>query len=174
MNQKYFKILLAVALLLGTTAYSQSLYSKGALEGLDIISEVLVEDLDTDLKNDGLDEKFIKTIIELKLRLAGISVGYGDIHNGLSSKSTISLPVLNIGITSLKNNSLNIYAMSIILMLREDVKLQYADNKVVRATIWQTSITSVKPASKVKEIEDTIRNLCDIFINDYLNENPKR
>ncbi len=174
MNQKYFKILIALTLLLGSPDYAQSVYSKGALEGLDIISEVLVEDLDTDLKNDGLEEKFIKTIIELKLRLAGITVGYGDINKGLNTKSTISLPVLNIGITSLKNNSLNLYALSIILMLREDVKLQYADNKIVRATIWQASITSVKPASKVKEIEDTIRNLCDIFINDYLNENPKR
>lgn len=47
-------------------------------------------------------------------------------------------------------------------------------NKEVRATIWQMSTLAVKPVSKIEDVEDIIRDICDIFVNDYLNENPKK
>lgn len=169
-KMKFTKYLIMLCLcIIFNDISSQSLYTKGALRGLTKISKVSVTDIKTDLENDGLSTKFLKTTIEVKLTLAGIDISGNYIN---ASKNKSSNPELYLAINSIKNSVLDIYALDIDLMLIENVK-QFRNENEIRSTIWNVNTVVLTPANQINGCIQSVKDLCDIFINDYYKENQK-
>jgi hypothetical protein len=131
---------------------------------------VLVEDLHPDIQQDGLEKNTIQTDVELKLRLAGIKV--------VPIKEVARTPggqYLYVNVNSLRMEGLPLYAISVELELQQSVWLaREPKTNLPGATTWQISRVGGVGKAAVSSMRDTIKDLVDGFVNDYLAANPPK
>jgi len=173
MNNGFFLSIFFLIISANSYTTAQSFYTEGVLEDLDFITGVSVGKIDQQLKDDGLDTEFLETAVALKLIDAGINVDITGTGENNNYKSVVSSPELVIVINSVKDDVYNLYILAVNLVLLEDVKLLRSD-KTVRSATWQAGISAIIPADKTSKIKQPLKELCDIFINDYLKENPEQ
>ncbi len=113
----------------------------------------------------GLDQSQLRTDIELKLRLAGISV--------VTASGTTPYLYLNINCIE---TSVRGVACSIDVRLSENVSLIHRtapDTSI--ATTWEMGTLISTPQSGASDyVRQSMKNLVDVFLNDYLSVNPRR
>ena len=127
---------------------------------------VLIEDLDTEIKQDGLTDSQLRTDTELRLRMAGIRV--------LSLEEayvTPGRPWLLVNVNILKLRYIPTYVYNISVEFYQNVSLLRASNIRIPACTWDSSILGMNP--KLEAIRSTTKKLVDRFINAYLSVNPK-
>jgi len=130
---------------------------------------VVVEDFDLDAKEAGLTEEKIRADVELKLRLAGIKVL--SVEEGLATKSKAFLYV---DVTTVKEKLHQEYAGSVEVSLRERVYLARDPETITLAATWDKIGIGLGSSDIAKrKIRESIKDLVDEFINDYLAANPK-
>jgi hypothetical protein len=133
--------------------------SRATLKGITSVF-VVVENLDDDAKKIGLTEESIKTDVELKLVLAGMSVA----TKGFEVPGNTYLYV-NVGV-------LPRVAASIQVELNQNVLQQRNGEPAFGATTWSLhgEITNPTP----QRIRDFIKELVDQFLNAWLSVNSKK
>ncbi|GAI14126.1 unnamed protein product [marine sediment metagenome] len=131
---------------------------------------VVIETLKPEIEADGLEESQIQTDVELKLRLAGIKV--------LTEEEMFKepgMPYLCVNVNAFKNDILRIYAYNISIELGQLVYLERDIGIGIKhyGITWEISVIGVIREKNVDSIRDSVKNLIDKFINDYLSVNPK-
>lgn len=136
---------------------------------------VFVEEIDPEAVKDGLSKEKIKTDVESRLREAGIKVV--PVEKCLNLPTS---PYLNIVINTVKFVSGLEYVYGTSVQLKQVVSLDRGKEvKPRKALLWATTweknegveITWVKDLAE--NVREHIDNKVDIFIRDYLVENPK-
>jgi len=163
--ERFIKIfsIVVVILLLSSGVMTQT-SRKETLKGLKGF-DVLVEELNSDIEKDGLHRSSIQTDVELKLRMAGIKVLTEE--EGKREDT-----YLYIRVSSVKYKD-SMYSYRIGVEFCQYVYL-YRDTDIhCYATTWRIGKIGLLGVNRVKEIRDTIKDMIDQFINDYLAVNQK-
>ncbi len=168
MKKIIVKILVAVFIFCVFPSLSfASLRDKEVLRGLSGASVEIM--FGGDSNNIGLNETQIRTDVELKLRLAGITVyEQGKTWNDPNKAE------LAVTITVACMPDVIFCATSTDLSLKQAVSL--LSNPVVATGVftWGSARVGLKnKASIVESIREDIKDLLDMFLNDYLSVNPK-
>lgn len=148
--------------LLGYSADKNELESLKALKGL----SVLVEGLPFGVEERGqLTSAQIQTDVELKLRLAGIKVIPKEELFGVPGS-----PCLYINVNILRKNT-GLTAFAVRAELSQQVTLRRNPKTQVWATTWTRGEVGTVGEGKLQQIRDSIKDVIDEFINDYLSVN---
>jgi hypothetical protein len=133
------------------------------LQGVEVAVEVFEPE---DIKY-GFNRQQYQTDVELRLRQYGIKV--------LSNEESLKMaqPYLYINVNPLISEKGGIAAVSIEISLRDIVVLVRNPTIMTSATTWKRNVTSIVGFNRFNEIRNKVRDLVDIFINDYLAANPK-
>jgi hypothetical protein len=161
------KIIFALTfiLVLETVAYPQKLQPRESLGGITSVS-VTVEKIDKDAERDGLSRDQVQTDVELRLRKANI-----QIREKTDSKFP-TYPQLYVIVNAVKSN-VGIYAFSVDVQVNDVANLTRKPPRLAIVTIWDAGTTGSVGASNVRKIRESISDVVDQFINDYLAANPK-
>jgi len=165
---KRYKLIILIVMVFSLIWTSSALGMFGkikpwTLKGVDGMF-VFLESLKPDLK--GLESK-IRTDVELKLRLAGIKI----------VEPKIGVPYIYINVNNLKkSNGGFFYSIScefkqgVLLARKYPGQVNLAEFSFP-ATTWDRSAIGF---GEVADIRALIKDLVDIFVNDYLSVNPKK
>ena len=160
---------LAFMLVHVSPALSDSPRRRATLAGLTGVG-VVVEAMDPDAEKDGLTTSTLRTEVELKLRQAAIRV-LTEAERAVAPGS----PFLYLRVATMKSDGVGLYAVDIDLELTQEVRLTRNPAIISLATTWSAPgwvvIIGSRNLSKVRE---TVRDVVDQFLNDYLAANPKR
>ena len=162
--QAAYKFLVIALLLFPPVAYADNLKQR-ALRGLGGV-EVLVETIDLEAGRLGLTEAQIQTDVELRLRKAGVRV-----LTEKESQETPGEPYLYVMINAFVDQTPTSVGFSIRVELMEQVTL--ARGFKARAAIWRTGAAGTVGTGNIRKIRESVGDLVDKFINDYLAANPK-
>lgn len=166
-NWLFISIIFPLLLLTSNLVYSEE--DKDELESLKGLKGVyvLVESIPSEIIEEKLTKEQIQTDVELKLRLAGIKVVPRE-----ERFSTPGWPTLYINVNAiLRKEGLVVY--NIHIQLEQSVYLKRATKTEITATTWSNGSIGFVGLGKMREIRDSIKDMVDIFINDYLSVNPK-
>ena len=173
----------AVMIAVAIAAAPQGSHSSGreSLRGLKQLC-VVVEDLGSDIQNDGLDRSAVQTDVEVKLRLAGIQVVTCQ-----EASKTPGGPLLVVNINSMLAKDLGLYAVNVELSFEQTVLLEHLEFRQdahvetnpdvwrIFATTWiDSGLLTVGKTRVSQAVRDSIRDKVDKFINDYLAVNPRK
>lgn len=124
---------------------------------------VVVEDIRPDAQSFGLNKEQIQNDIELKLRMSGIKIG-----------NQPPAPILYVRVNTFYLTSEDIFAVAIECKVRESVVLARDPSILGIATTWEKSQSgAVRSVDLVSEVRGTVKDLVEIFINDFLSVNPR-
>jgi hypothetical protein len=133
--------------------------------------QVLVEKLEKDVEQDGLEYSAVQTDVELKLQAAGIKALTQEEDNKADG-----MPFLYVKVGTLKLTGLPNYIYVIEVNLEENVLLIRGKNLrvVTGCTTWKAQgIFGVIGSPDVRSLRDNIKDKVDSFINDWMKANPK-
>jgi len=142
--------------------FSQKSYIVEALQGMDTLRVKVV--LQPDMEQAGLREKRIQTVVEIKLRQAGIKVKSEDERNSPQEN------FLYIQVNSLKTDE-SFFATNITTALLQNAILERNKSKTILATVWETSNIGTVSIAKAGMLIEQISEQVDEFINDWLKAN---
>jgi hypothetical protein len=141
------------------------IYGKETLRGLQGVY-VLIENMTTDAEKNGLTTQQLQTDVELKLRQNGIKVlSQSELH------STDGNPYLYVMVNYQIRNDIAIFSIS--LELHQEILLVRDSTKDCLATTWHKGATGGAGINNIQFIREHVKDLVDMFINDYLAVNPK-
>ena len=143
---------------------SHNIESLRGIEGV----MVAVEDLKTDITEDGLSIEKIQTDVELKLRLAGITV-----LNETGWLKERGQPYLYVNVNSNKNKKAGMYSFNISVNVRQNVIVARNPDVLISADTWHAEHVGYINVKNAAGLRDLIKDVVDIFINDYLAVNTK-
>lgn len=123
---------------------------------------MLVESLPDGAKKLDLSEQTIQTDVELKLRLAGLTVIRIEESDKVAGSPYI---YVNVNLTD------DADAASVMVDLNQDATLSRNSESVIGATTWQHGSLISHPTRE--GIRGKIKDLVDEFLNDWLAVNPK-
>ena len=120
----------------------------------------------------GLDTSRLRTVTELRLRTAGLEVVPVD------PSAILRVPVLGVNVTAIATSQYNGralgYAYSTNVKLSGAGRLM-ADSAVLgELVLWQAGRINSTPTDLAGDVEKTVDDLLDRFLNDWLAANPKR
>jgi len=125
---------------------------------------VIIEDLKPEVEQNGLTTSAIQIDVELKLRQAGIPVLAGGASN----------PFLHISVNVFPSTSA-IWPDTILVELRQSVSLTRDPSITVPlAATWDVGVFGEVPKLNVRDLRNSVKDIVDQFINDYLTANPKK
>ena len=154
--------LAVVFLLLPDISHSLTL-EQMPLSGLKAIF-VSVADINPEVERLGLTKNQIKTDVELRLRKAGVRV--------LTEKEWLGTPAMPyIAVMVNVVISGDHYACSGTVALKEAVTLDNGFKTI--GAIWDTGYTGAGRKENIRKIRESVGDLVDKFINDFLAANPK-
>jgi hypothetical protein len=160
-------ILVGLIILGYAEVWGASKFERPSLRGLKGFN-VIVEKLNPDLEEDGLIGEQLLTDIELQLRKAGIKVLTRE-----EALKAVSISFLYVYIEAYKGKS-NLYCSHISVSFTQGVLLERDPSIRTLARTWEQSTAGRCGESVIKNcIRDGLRDVIDVFINDYLAENPK-
>lgn len=171
--EKWVKIIMLTVLVSALTL-SYPLFAingksnQATLRGLKGIG-VLVEHLSPELEKQGLTKSQLQMDIESKLEMAGIKV--------LTKAEVFRTPgephlYINVNVNMAKTES-DIYPYSIDILLIQQVSLLRDPNLTTFAVTWSKGGVGSIAKPIVSQLQDYVKELVDIFIKAYLEENPK-
>lgn len=135
-------------------AKAQTNPDRETLVGLRAV-RVIVEELRPEFEQAGVAKEQVQTDVELRLRKAGIRViDFGSTY-------------LYININSIRDGDYS-SAYSIDVQLNQPVLLERDKSISCIATTWDRGTIEVIPNSRLQTIRDSVGNLVDMFINDFL------
>jgi len=160
-------ILVCAGGLLAASKLKDVVEQRDVLVGLQGVC-VRVETLINEAKDVGSMNELTQTDIELKLRRAGIKVLSRE--EQLAAKWT---PCLYINVNTLKWKDGGIIGFSIAVSLNERVFLERDPNILTIAETWSVNNVRGAGSDNRKGVRESVKDLVDKFINDYLAANPK-
>ncbi len=164
---KVLMILFLFTMVCVSDVYAPSKYEIESLRGIKGI-HVVIESLNPDIEKDGLRIENIQTDVELKLRLAGFKV--------LTEKEWLNEPgepYLYVNVNSMKHE-IGTHVFKVDIGLIQTVHLKRDTKIFLQATTWSSGIIGyVEKEKGVNYVRDSVKDLMDEFINDYLSVNPK-
>lgn len=170
-----FHLCVSIAIVLGPLPIcAQTDFDRATLAGLNGVYPLLLFTFDGTMV--GLNKTSLQTLLELRLRAAGIPVltkdqmmeapGYPELD-----LSIIIIPDKTVG------GTLRGYAYAVSLQLLQSISLRRNPEIVhVEGSTWQTGMyvgTSATDDS-ASHIREMVTELVDRFANDYLTMNPRR
>lgn len=138
------------------------------LQGLNSIG-VLVEKLPSEVEKGGLIRNQLQSEVELKLRNAGIRVLTREECSHTPGEPYLYINI-NINITKTESE---IYPYNIDAMFIQKVSLLRNPKKISYAVTWSTGGIGSIHKQLLSQLRDSVNDIVDIFIKNYLNENPK-
>ena len=142
-------------------------YKRDALKGLEGVY-VLIEPIRSEAQEDGLTEVLLQTDVELQLRKAGIKVLTKE-----ECFKTPGAPYLYINVNTVKFKNLELYSFNIKIELTQYIQLERNPSITIPADTWSVGMVGSVVASQMKSfVRESLGNLVDKFINDYLVVNP--
>lgn len=178
MNRKALSVLALLVTLLTMTSRSQGVqsdivittpFSSGSLRGLTALY-VSVEALDPHIEEDGLHREDIQNDVELLLRQSGIKV-----VDSTGIRKFPGRPTLYINLGSCRNRNIPLYAYTVNPYLEQNVFLQRdLRTMVVSVITWRSpGRIGMCTGQSVRAIRDIVKDEVSVFINAYLEANPK-
>ena len=171
--QKYLVFLMTIVfswLLLGSAVFAlDNKLNRHSLYGLKEIS-VLIE-LPSGLRDTPLSERQIRNDVEVKLRSAGIKVGFME-----ESVDFASRPCLYVRVSSIKPQSgfPCIVPFYVNISLYQEVYLKRDPSIALTGETWSAGEVVLSETQRASSfIRGNIQELMDSFINAYLSVNPK-
>jgi len=143
----------------------QSENEKKSLKGITKLA-VLVEYIFPEIERDVIKRSTIQTEVELKLRMAGIKVIKPLDNNFIEGN-----PYIHVYPHILKLDEVH-YAFKNSVELKQSVKI-FRNDEFITATTWENGSLGLAAKPQLNVIRDNIKDLVDVFINDYLEMNPK-
>ena len=130
-----------------------------------------VNELSLEVERDGLTQVQIQRDVELKFRIAGINI----LHR-TEEWADPRVPGLYINVSTYRTSGMPLYAFSISIEFKQIVLLNTIppDDIGVLVITWIDGMTGAVGSDKVSLIRYYIKELVDVFINDYLRMNPKK
>jgi hypothetical protein len=144
---------------------SQEVYQRTSLRGLNGV-HVLVADLDTEDEIYGLDTALIRKDIDDMLRAAGINVLTRE-----EAMRTPGIPCLYVNVDTMKGSD-GFYAYSTTVELLQGVYLIRNPDIRTYAETWSTGVKGIAAEPNLKQtIQDDLRDILEVFINNYFSVN---
>jgi len=182
MKAKKYLILAAAILISSAVVYGavRAVSERGTLQGVKGF-HVLIEDLSSDAKAAGLSRERLKTLVELKLRMADVKVLPYDEE----IPATVLRPTLYLRLYIQKVSESYAFAYAVIATLefKQLVVLHRNKDIICFATTWEDRQGAVIVGTGNDSLvinhrltnfaEKTVKELVDEFLNDYLAANPK-
>jgi hypothetical protein len=166
MGRKRLGAALALVMLLVLQGVSHALtQEQKVLVGLKGV-EVVIEQMQPEAESLGLTKEQLQTDVELRLRKAGIKV--------LTKREALfmpGMPWLYVNVNTLVRSGFPLLAYSVRVILNENVTLANGFQTV--GTIWSSETTGNVGTQRISQIRESVGDLVDGFINDYLAANPK-
>ena len=161
-----------LAFALPANAQDQTFLSQEeALRGLETVG-VTVAEVTEDARQDGLSQQRLRTVTELTLRSAGISVQSVDtLTNQFLQNPRFRVAYLYVEVNTLRVGDGH-YAHCVVVRMIELVKL-VDDSGFTEGTIWSTGTVGMTERDKLSVIVDYVRESVEQFANDYLAANPR-
>jgi len=148
-------------------AASLHLMQIDSLKGLPGV-EIVVEDLREDAERNGLTKTGIQTDVERKLQLAGVRVLTAE-----ESNQTPSAPALHVSVNTTQPDDGGLYAYGIQLELMQLMRSLVPPEAMVTGVTWDAGAVGSISATNLRDVLNSVRDLVDEFINDWLTANPK-
>jgi hypothetical protein len=146
---------------------SQEVYQRTSLRDLNGV-HVLVADLDTEDEIEGLYADQIRKNIDDMLRTAGINVLTKE-----EAMRTPGIPCLYVNVDTMKGPD-GVYAYSTTIELLQGVYLIRNPDIRTYAETWSTGVKGIAAEPNLKQtIQDDLRDILDMFINNYFSVNQK-
>lgn len=167
------RVLAMIGLLLWAPFFSKALAldseaNRATLKGLAGV-RVLVEDIASEVEKSGLSKSRLQSIIELKLKKAGIKV--------LTQEEVLKTPgepylYLNINAAPGKPQP-NLYMYSIDLALIQNIVLERDRKASTYGITWSTGGVGLIEGEALKQLSESILGMLDLFIEAYQSANKK-
>ena len=129
---------------------------------------VTIENFDEkDSALQGVSRSQIQNDVELRLRKAGIRV--------LTEKewlNSLNAPTLYVNI-NLMTSSAGLYAYDVSVDIQQEVILKTSPSRTTIATTWDKAMVGALGSRNLGDLRNSVNDLVDFFINDYLAANPK-
>lgn len=157
----------AIILVTSIAATAQDSLGRSTLRGLRGV-KVSIDSFIPEAQ-EGLTLNQLQTDVELRLRKAGIRV-----LTDQEWLKTPGMPALYVIVPTHKTD-IGLYAVSIRVKFRQSVTLVRQPNSpsVLAGTYETNTYIGVIGTKRLRELRDRVADQVDIFINDYLAENPK-
>ena len=140
-----------------------SMTDKNSLQGITRLI-VVVENIEPEIERDVIERSTIQTDVELKLRMAGVKVINSFDNNSLEGPHYI---YVNINILKIDEfqyvYNINVKLIQGVMLIRND--------ELCLATTWSDTYLGFAGTLKQESIRDSIKELVDNFIIDYLDMN---
>lgn len=130
---------------------------------------VLVEEIGPEAEKYGFTQQTYRTDVELRLRQYGIKVLSKEEYLQMAGR-----PFLYIRVNPLINEKTRLVAVGLEVKLHERSFLLREPTMVVTAATWSEGRMALIGLDKLNEVRESVRGLVDLFINDYLEVNPKK
>lgn len=140
---------------------------RDTLAGLEGVM-VSVEFLEPEVEKYGLTRQILQTDTELRLRRNGIRIVSEE-----ELKQALGGPILVIEVLTTTVKEINLAAVSMRVELRQNVMLKRDPTIVCFADTWREKSVMLIGLKKLKNIRESVQDMVDVFINDYLTVNPK-
>ncbi len=130
--------------------------------------QVIVEDFSPEVEKYVFNKQQYKTDVELRLRQYGVKVFSEE-----ESLQVSGSPFLYINVNPVIVEKVGVSAVNILVKLNEVVSLERNPSVITIATMWQEDKTLLLGLNRLDKLREYVRDLVDMFINDYLAANPK-
>jgi hypothetical protein len=137
-----------------------------SLRGIKALA-VVIEDLSPDTEQAGFQKTQLKNDVEMRLKGKGIRL-----VSEPETAGTWDGPILNVRLQTVKHDRQNIEAISIILQLRQKVRLTRESGAEVLAVTWQSDRLGSVDKAELPLARKILVSMVDGFISDYSAVNP--
>jgi hypothetical protein len=138
---------------------------KETLRGIDAM-RISVERLEPDAKKDGLTEDKIKADVELKFRLAGITI---------LTETSLAGPFFDVFVATTYDKESKGFIYTIDVGFFQEVMLKRNSNVSLLSPTWYIRKHGyIDEKSLERKIRDSVKDFVDQFLIDYLSVNPAR
>lgn len=128
---------------------------------------VVVESLAPDITQDGLSSETLRGLVTRRLADGGVNILTED------QLSQPGAAIFYISISSVKNDA-GLYACNVHAEVIQAATLSRDPGILTPATTWTSATVGIVGAANVKQLNKTVSDIADEFVNDFLSVNTKQ